>query len=468
MIQTHRTLIIKRWSSLRLIQQQQYLLRAGISSPYSTTNNNNNNNDNSNNNIKKDSSNDSNINKETSLTYQDTFSSVQAISKARLEKMQHDFQPVLNRVYEVTDSLKRLTHDITDSKDAVRRLSIALNELTGYNQIEKVKQKVQDQAKTFELTRDDVQKSKIKYELAISTRSNTQRNINELLQRKHTWTGDDVTQFTELYRLEHEYAKEEEYAKDQYQRAEKRMDQEYMALARAIMERYHDEQLWSDKIRSISTYGTWALMGLNILLFIAVQTIFEPRKRNKLTDKFEQLLIEKVDEEEQKVQQLTSEMVQTDRTILEQQQTLLDLITQMSESMNLTAVEPTKEEHHVNESSKQQDQHVIDGSPTPIITAVTEGVLLHSQDNDLNQNEYFITTDEDPNKVPFNSSLHDTNDSSVHSELNDLSTSSSSSLSLSSNESNHGFYSQQSLIIYSVESALAGSLITALAFLWWK
>lgn len=75
------------------------------------------------------------------------------------------------------------------------------------------------------------------------------------------------------------------------------MDREYMNLARSIMERYHEEQLWSDKIRSVSTYGTWALMVVNLLLFVAVQTVFEPYKRKRLTDKFEELLIAKVEEE---------------------------------------------------------------------------------------------------------------------------------------------------------------------------
>ncbi|OAD80744.1 hypothetical protein PHYBLDRAFT_100643, partial [Phycomyces blakesleeanus NRRL 1555(-)] len=186
-------------------------------------------------------------------------------------------------------------------KEALKRASRALNELTGYNHIELVKHKVHEQAQAFEATRDSVQLAKRSYETAIETRSSTQREINELLQRKHLWTGDDVTRFTELYRLEHEHSRAEINTKELYRQAEKQMDREYMALARSIMERYHEEQLWSDKIRSVSTYGTWALMVVNLLLFVAVQTVFEPRKRKRLTDQFEELLVAKVDEEEAKI-----------------------------------------------------------------------------------------------------------------------------------------------------------------------
>ncbi|KAI7895925.1 Mdm33 family-domain-containing protein, partial [Mucor mucedo] len=214
-----------------------------------------------------------------------------AATKAYFDKVQLDLkprlEPYITKINHASEQLKRLTSDVSDSKEALRRASRAMNELTGYDQIDAVKQKVNNQAQLFESTRDQVQEAKRNYEQAIETRSSTQRGINELLQRKHLWTGDDVTQFTELYRLEHAHSQAEMQAKEAYQMCEKKMDREYMELARSIMERYHEEQLWSDKIRSVSTYGTWALMVVNLLLFVAVQTVFEPRKRKRLTDRFE-------------------------------------------------------------------------------------------------------------------------------------------------------------------------------------
>jgi hypothetical protein len=90
-------------------------------------------------------------------------------------------------------------------------------------------------------------------------------------------------------------------AKEEFHKYEKQVEKEYMDLTRSIMTRYHEEQVWSDKIRSASTHGTIALMTLNIILFICVQTIFEPRKRQKLVDKFEELLIKKLDENDNKL-----------------------------------------------------------------------------------------------------------------------------------------------------------------------
>lgn len=61
------------------------------------------------------------------------------------------------------------------------------------------------------------------------------------------------------------------------------------------MGRYHEEQIWSDKIRRASTWGTFALMGVNVLLFVVVQIGLEPWRRNRLVRGFEEKVKEVVE-----------------------------------------------------------------------------------------------------------------------------------------------------------------------------
>lgn len=56
---------------------------------------------------------------------------------------------------------------------------------------------------------------------------------------------------------------------------------------RAILARYHEEQVWSDKIRSASTYGSLAVLGVNLVVFIIAIIVVEPWKRKKLAQTFE-------------------------------------------------------------------------------------------------------------------------------------------------------------------------------------
>lgn len=304
----------------------------------------------------------------------------------------------------------------------------------------------------FENTRDKVQEAKRAYEEAIETRSNTQRGINELLQRKHLWTGEDVTKFTELYRLEHSHSQAEAVAKEAYQASEKQMDREYMELARSIMERYHEEQLWSDKIRSVSTYGTWALMVVNLMLFVAVQTIFEPRKRKRLTDRFEELLVAKVNEEEEKFKHVFESLDEKDRLLMQQQVAVM-------ETLNSLAEHPLFDNETLESFKTSAQQQAFPPVPVaPIIPPLNEDAHTKDMIEPLahyvgNKTEEIKLNNEELTKLLLLSPSE-----------NDVFTPDNNTIKLlQENNSDTISVSKTSLVLYSIESALAGGLVTALA-----
>lgn len=112
--------------------------------------------------------------------------------------------------------------------------------------------------------------------------------MNDLLQRKSTWVDNDVGRFTSLVRQDHLYEQEETRAKVAVEETEDAVDREFSQLLRIILARYHEEQVWSDKIRSASTYGSLTALGLNMLVFIMAILIVEPWKRRRLAQTFEQ------------------------------------------------------------------------------------------------------------------------------------------------------------------------------------
>ena len=61
---------------------------------------------------------------------------------------------------------------------------------------------------------------------------------------------------------------------------------------RSILARYHEEQVWSDKIRSASTYGSLAVLGMNLVVFILAVILVEPWKRKRLLEIFETRVVE--------------------------------------------------------------------------------------------------------------------------------------------------------------------------------
>lgn len=55
--------------------------------------------------------------------------------------------------------------------------------------------------------------------------------------------------------------------------------------------------MWSDKIRRMSTWGTWGLMGVNVLLFLIFQVAVEPWRRRRLVKGFEDKVVEALEKE---------------------------------------------------------------------------------------------------------------------------------------------------------------------------
>lgn len=97
----------------------------------------------------------------------------------------------------------------------------------------------------------------------------------------------DVSRFTVLVRQDHALEQEESRAKAAVGQTEDEVEREFSALMRTILARYHEEQIWSDKIRSVSTYGQLAVLAVNVVVFVLAIMLVEPWKRRRLTQAFE-------------------------------------------------------------------------------------------------------------------------------------------------------------------------------------
>jgi len=98
--------------------------------------------------------------------------------------------------------------------------------------------------------------------------------------------------FTSLVRQDHLNEQKEVAAKASLAQAEAAVENEFNTLMRAILNRYHEEQVWSDKIRSASTYGSLLALGLNVAVFILAIVLVEPYKRRRLAETFEKRIEE--------------------------------------------------------------------------------------------------------------------------------------------------------------------------------
>ncbi|KIK44344.1 hypothetical protein CY34DRAFT_80074 [Suillus luteus UH-Slu-Lm8-n1] len=189
-----------------------------------------------------------------------------------------------------TVGFKQQTHELRQRTDGFAQktstklfqLGSQLNRVTGYEQIDALKQRARIKA-----TRQAAREAKTAYDDAVLQRSLSQRQVNELLQRKSSWTDSDVSAFTSLVRSDHQLEQHEVATKAKVSENEDALDREFGELMRAILARYHEEQVWSDKIRSASTYGSMMVLGVNVVVFLLAIVVVEPWKRRRLAQTFE-------------------------------------------------------------------------------------------------------------------------------------------------------------------------------------
>ncbi|KAH9933138.1 Mdm33 family-domain-containing protein [Epithele typhae] len=162
-----------------------------------------------------------------------------------------------------------------------------LNRVTGYEEIELLKRRVVEQELRIGEAREAARAAKEAYSTAVLQRADSQREVTDLLQRKSSWTDGDVMRYTALIREDHAREQAEARAKVAAGAADDAVERAFSDLLRVTLGRYHEEQAWSDKIRSASTYGTLAALALNLCVFVAATLVVEPWKRRRLAQTFE-------------------------------------------------------------------------------------------------------------------------------------------------------------------------------------
>jgi len=162
-----------------------------------------------------------------------------------------------------------------------------ISTVTGYGEIESLKAEVVKNEIELLEARQAAREAKEAHASALNERMASGREVNDLLQRKASWLASDVVRFTELVQTDHANETKEKDLKIDVTRREEQVEKKISDLMRSILRRYHEEQIWSDKIRSLSTYGSLAITSINVLIFLLALMLVEPYKRRKMVNEVE-------------------------------------------------------------------------------------------------------------------------------------------------------------------------------------
>jgi sensitive to high expression protein 9, mitochondrial len=182
----------------------------------------------------------------------------------------------------------QLSKDVATFIDSLlARASIAsqhINAYTGtdYSGIEALRREIEDQEHRVRTHHSEVDTAKAAHHEAYLKQAAAQKEIVSLLERKNNWSSSDLERYMELVRSEHLHDQAVSAAKENLDAAERQLEEARSLLERLERKQYHEEQIWSDTIRRNSTWVTFGLMGVNIVLLLAQIMVFEPWRRRKI------------------------------------------------------------------------------------------------------------------------------------------------------------------------------------------
>jgi len=124
------------------------------------------------------------------------------------------------------------------------------------------------------------------HDTAMSELATTSNKLTALMQRRETWTSNELDQFTELSKREHDLRASVAVMLVERNNADLAADNARNEFMKAVQERYHTELLWQEKYRALNMYGTWTLISANTLIFVIGQMLFY-RRESRQTERID-------------------------------------------------------------------------------------------------------------------------------------------------------------------------------------
>ena len=142
------------------------------------------------------------------------------------------------------------------------------NEKSGWTQVEHLKNAITSLEDGLRAQQDAFKHVRAELDEANSTHRTVQNEISTLAAAKHSWTDVQFKQYQDL--LQQERALQQKLVQLQHRsrNAEDGVDLALRDLMEGLRKRFHEEQLWTDRIRQLSMWSTIGILFANSLIFL--------------------------------------------------------------------------------------------------------------------------------------------------------------------------------------------------------
>lgn len=168
------------------------------------------------------------------------------------------------------------------SSSFLQKVLTFLSETSGEKEISYLKQQVNDISLQFDKVTQQVTFIRDQTVTLQSKYEDLQKEHLQLMMRRDSWSEVDIQRFADITSSEVHTKRELDTSRIQLKQCEDLQEKTKKEYMDAVRKRYHEEQLWQDKWRVISTYGTWILIGINSIVFIGGQMLHQRREGERI------------------------------------------------------------------------------------------------------------------------------------------------------------------------------------------
>jgi hypothetical protein len=155
---------------------------------------------------------------------------------------------------------------------------------SGTREILQLKHNVNQSSAEFDAKQHAVSKARTSVDLALRAFEQSQLQHMRLLQSRDKWTSIEALEFARVLEDEVRVRSELEIAKKDLSKLENEQLEVMHRYMSDLRRRYHEEQLWQDKWRVYSTFGTWGLIVLNTAVFMISQYMARLRETQRMRE----------------------------------------------------------------------------------------------------------------------------------------------------------------------------------------
>jgi hypothetical protein len=155
---------------------------------------------------------------------------------------------------------------------------------SGTKEILQLKEKVNASSLKFDEKQRLVVEARSSLDVALKAWEDSQSQHTQLLQVRDKWTPTQAQEFAAVVQTEVQVRNDLQYAKKNLSEQEGQQASTQVEYMNDLRRRYHEEQIWQDKWRIMSTFGTWGLIVLNSIVFLISQYLYRMRETKRIKD----------------------------------------------------------------------------------------------------------------------------------------------------------------------------------------